>query len=215
MDGSIQLSADDRKILLKAYRGRGSADVARRAHVLLLLGAGWSYREIMAGLFASAELVATVKQCFERGGVAAVLRTEPESPEAPPVWSLLPAVWLLTTQPRDFGYYRSRWSCEALALHVILEALRSEVPLAGSFFLFAAASLLGVLSMLPGGLGGFEATLVVLLGRFDVPTSTAVAATLLFRLGTLWRVSLAGLVVLLAWMVIYGRGERALESATD
>jgi uncharacterized protein (TIRG00374 family) len=104
------------------------------------------------------------------------------------------------------------WSCEALALHVILDALWTDVPLAGSFFLFAAASLLGVLSMLPGGLGGFEATMVVLLGRFDVPSSTAVAATLLFRLGTLWLVSLAGLVVLLAWMSVYGRGERGGEA---
>ena len=63
-----------------------------------------------------------------------------------------------------------------------------------------------------GGLGGFEATMVVLLGRFDVASSTAVAATLLFRLGTLWLVSLAGLVVLLAWMVIHGRGTRGVEA---
>jgi len=113
------------------------------------------------------------------------------------------------------GLATAAWSCEAVALHVILDGLQSDVPLAGSFFMFAAASLLGVLSMLPGGLGGFEATMVVLLGRFDVPSSTAVAATLLFRLGTLWLVSLAGLVVLLAWMATHGRGARGVEATPD
>ena len=100
---------------------------------------------------------------------------------------------LLTPFPLVVGLAlaRAAWSCEALALNVILDALGAEVPLAGAFFAFAASSLLGVLSMLPGGLGGFEATMVVLLGRLDVPPSTAVAATLLFRLGTLWLVSFA------------------------
>jgi glycosyltransferase 2 family protein len=97
------------------------------------------------------------------------------------------------------------WSCEALALHAILQALGAGVPRAGAFFAFAAASLLGVLSMLPGGLGGFEATMVVLLGQLAVTSSTAVAATLLFRLGTLWLVSVLGLLVLGGWMVVYGR----------
>ena len=75
------------------------------------------------------------------------------------------------------------WSCEALALDRILGALDAAVPLPAAFFAFAASSLLGVLSMLPGGLGGFEATMVVFLRRLAVDASTAVAATLLFR----WR----------------------------
>lgn len=115
MDGSIRLSAKDRKMLLHVYRGSGSADVARRAHVLLLLGEGWTYRQVMEGLFASAELVATVKQRYAHGGVTAVLGAGSESSAAMPAWSALPALWLLSTSPRDFGYYRSRWSCEALA----------------------------------------------------------------------------------------------------
>jgi uncharacterized membrane protein YbhN (UPF0104 family) len=101
------------------------------------------------------------------------------------------------------------WSCEALALHAILEALGAGVSRAGAFFAFAASSLLGVLSMLPGGLGGFEATMVLILGELAVPASTAVAATLLFRLGTLWLVSLLGLVVLGGWMVVYGGDRRS------
>ena len=74
---------------------------------------------------------------------------------------------LLTPVPLVVGLALAvaAWSCEALALGLILDALGAEVPRAGAFFAFAAASLLGVLSMLPGGLGGFEATMVILLGR--------------------------------------------------
>jgi uncharacterized membrane protein YbhN (UPF0104 family) len=124
---------------------------------------------------------------------------------------------LLTPLPLVLGLALAvaAWSCEALALHVILGTLGAEVALAGAFFAFAAASLLGVLSMLPGGLGGFEAAMVVLLGRLAVEPSTAVAATLLFRLGTLWLVSLLGLVVLAGWMLIYGRVDRAASTVAQ
>jgi uncharacterized membrane protein YbhN (UPF0104 family) len=124
---------------------------------------------------------------------------------------------LLTPLPLVLGLALAvaAWSCEALALHVILDALGAEVALAAAFFAFASASLLGVLSMLPGGLGGFEATMVVLLGRAAVEPSTAVAATLLFRLGTLWLVSLLGLVVLAGWMLMYGRAERMASDVAE
>jgi uncharacterized membrane protein YbhN (UPF0104 family) len=117
---------------------------------------------------------------------------------------------LLTAVPLATGLALAvaAWSCEALALHTILHALGAGVPRAGAFFAFAAASLLGVLSMLPGGLGGFEATMVLILGELAVPPSTAVAATLLFRLGTLWLVSLLGLVVLGWWVMVHGRASR-------
>jgi uncharacterized protein (TIRG00374 family) len=123
---------------------------------------------------------------------------------------------LLTPLPLAVGLALAiaAWSCEALALHRILDALGVEVTIGGAFFAFAASSLLGVLSMLPGGLGGFEATMVVLLdraapARAAVDRSIAVAATLLFRLGTLWLVCVLGLLVLLGWMLVYGRGDRA------
>jgi uncharacterized protein (TIRG00374 family) len=116
---------------------------------------------------------------------------------------------LLTPVPLVVGLVlaTAAWSCEALALDLILDALGVEVPRAGAFFAFATASLLGVLSMLPGGVGGFEASMVILLGRIGVTKSSAVAATLLFRLGTLWLVSFLGLLVLACWMLVYGRGE--------
>ena len=47
MEGSIRLTAEERKRALQVYRGAGDARMARRAHILLLLADGRSYREII------------------------------------------------------------------------------------------------------------------------------------------------------------------------
>jgi hypothetical protein len=88
MDGSVQLSETDRKRLLEAYRGSGAARIARRAHVMLLLGDGWSYRDIMTGLFCSSELVSEAVRDDRAGGVAAVLRETEDRPATIPHWCL-------------------------------------------------------------------------------------------------------------------------------
>jgi putative transposase len=112
MDGSIRLSAKERKACLKVYR---SARAARRALVLLLLANGRSYRQIGRDTLASPTLIASVKHDFERGGLARVLEAEPRSVSVA-YWLIVISRWLLSCAPRDFGFFRSRWSCELLAL---------------------------------------------------------------------------------------------------
>jgi len=114
MEGSIRLSASERKMVLSVYRGAGDARVARRAHVLLLLDHDWSYRDIMAALLCSSDLVATVKRRFLDAGVEAAL-AEPDVECVIPYWKVAVVGWVQHTTPRDFGFFRSRWSCELLA----------------------------------------------------------------------------------------------------
>ena len=99
------------------------------------------------------------------------------------------------------------WSCEAVALWIVLSALGAEVAWTGAFLAFGLSTLLGVLSMLPGGIGGFEASMVFIFQQLAVASTTAVAATLIFRLATLWGMSLLGLFFLGVWMAIFGLGE--------
>lgn len=112
MDGSIRLSVKERKACLKMYR---SARAARRALVLLLLADGRSYRQIGTAAFASPTLIATVKRDFRSGGLARVLQTEPRETSIA-YWLIVVMRWLLSFTPGDFGFFRSRWSCELLAL---------------------------------------------------------------------------------------------------
>jgi transposase len=114
MEGIVRLTENERKSLLKTYRTGDEARTARRAHILLLLADGRSYREIQSVLYCGADLIAECVRRFRHGGVADVL--ERRTPEAPvPGWLLRVARWLVGHTPRDFGYFRSRWSCETLA----------------------------------------------------------------------------------------------------
>lgn len=115
MDGSIRLSAKERKMLLQVYRGSDDGPTRRRAHVLLLLNKGRSYRRLQEDLFVSPGLIAAVRRDFRAGGVARVLATSERSCVV--AWWLLVIVrWLTRFTPQDFGFFRSRWSCTLLAL---------------------------------------------------------------------------------------------------
>jgi transposase len=112
MDGSIRLSAEERKACLKLYR---SARTARRALVLLLLDNEQSYRRIGEGTLAGPSLIAAVKRDFREGGLDRVLQAERREVSVA-YWLIVVMRWLLHFTPRDFGFFRSRWSCELLAL---------------------------------------------------------------------------------------------------
>ncbi len=114
MDGSIELSAAERKSILRACQRGPSVQVSRRAQVLLLLAAGHSWRQIRAVAFVSFELI---QECIRRWSVGrwpAVIG-EPDSPKSLPGWLVHIVVWVSQRSPQDFGYYRTRWSCGALA----------------------------------------------------------------------------------------------------
>lgn len=113
MDGSIRLSAEERKALLQVYRSGGEARCARRAHILLLLDDGLSVREVREVTYASFDLINACVRRYGDGGVSAAVGTEPE--ERIPLWMVQVAQWLRTKSPEDFGYFRRRWSCDTLA----------------------------------------------------------------------------------------------------
>jgi transposase len=115
MDGSIEMSAEQRKVLLAAYRWGKDVRAARRAHMVLLVAEGWSYREVRAITFASFDLIRDCVLSFQEGGSAAVLKEDQEQAAIVPRWLLTVQRWLQTRTPQDFGYFRSRWSCAALA----------------------------------------------------------------------------------------------------
>ena len=112
MDGYLRLSTSERKVCLSVYR-RDRA--ARRALVLLSLAEGRSYRAIAAAALVGPSLIAAVKRDFTAGGVARALGRKPTSCVVPSWW-LVVARWLVNRTPRDFGFFRSRWSCAVLAL---------------------------------------------------------------------------------------------------
>jgi transposase len=101
--------------LLAAYRYGSDARTARRAHLVLLAAEGWSYREIQAIAFASFDLIAECLAAFRRGGVEEVLQQAQPATTTIPLWLRRIWNWVTGKTPQDFGFYRARWSCSALA----------------------------------------------------------------------------------------------------
>ena len=88
------------------------------------------------------------------------------------------------------------WAAEGFAFHIVLDRMGDPIPLALAISIYAMAMLAGALSFMPGGLGGAEAVMVALLVWQGMDTGTAVAATLIIRLTTLWfAVVIGGAVV--------------------
>jgi putative transposase len=114
MDGSIALSAADRKVLVHACQRGPTVRVSRRAQILLLLSSGRTWREIRDVAFASYDLIRDALARWTYGGAAAVLEVVERRSETPS-WLGRVVRWLTNKTPRDFGYFRSRWSCATLA----------------------------------------------------------------------------------------------------
>jgi|ERR1700683_49928 putative transposase len=113
MDGSIRLSVEERKALLRMYRAGQDVRTSRRAHIVLLLDDGLSSREVHAVVYASFGLIADCVERFRREGVSGLAKERLRQPWAG--WLRRIVAWLTSKTPEDFGYFRSRWSCETLA----------------------------------------------------------------------------------------------------
>ena len=103
---------------------------------------------------------------------------------------------LVATTSLSFG----AWALECIATWLILSAFPNvHVDLATASFIFAFSTLAGAISMLPGGLGLTEGSMIALLtsGFGVMPTiEMATAATLVVRFCTLWYGVVLGAVAL-------------------
>lgn len=112
MDGTIPLRSSERKTLLAHYRRNPDPAVRLRAHLLLLLAAGYPWATITAVLFCSTRTIARWKRRFEQGGVPAVLGERRGRRARFATWLVQLVVgWVTQCSPRDFGFLRSRWCC--------------------------------------------------------------------------------------------------------
>ncbi len=127
MDGSITLQDAERKVLLEHYRRNAVPAVRLRAHIVLLLAAGYSWSAITATLFCSTRTIARWKRRFEQDGIEALV-SENRGRRSGGGGGIIALVisWVTEKTPRDFGFLRSRWCCEALAI-LVLQTCHLEV----------------------------------------------------------------------------------------
>ena len=97
------------------------------------------------------------------------------------------------------------WFAECVGFFVVLTALDSTISLSSATFIYAFATLVGALTFLPGGVGGFEATAIVLLGTSGIDSATAIIAVTTIRIATLWFSVVLGWVFLTRYLVNLSR----------
>ncbi len=101
------------------------------------------------------------------------------------------------------------WLCEGIGFALVCRGLQLDVGPGAAVFIYAAGTIVGSLSFLPGGLGGTEATIIWLLGTLGSTGSGAASAALLVRVFTLWLAVLLGFGVFLASRnLLLGVGEQ-------
>lgn len=99
------------------------------------------------------------------------------------------------------------WFFECLGFQIVVNGFPgASVDLQAATFIYAAMTIAGALSFLPGGLGVTEAGMLALLGKLGTGTgrSVSAAATFVTRVCTLWFAVVVGLVAL----VVFARRAR-------
>jgi len=91
------------------------------------------------------------------------------------------------------------WFFECVGLYYVFGGLGVSLSLSSAVFIYAFASLIGAISMLPGGLGGQEATMTGYFILLNISSGIAVAATMLIRFMTLWFAVAVGVIF---WLML-------------
>jgi uncharacterized protein (TIRG00374 family) len=89
------------------------------------------------------------------------------------------------------------WFVIGLSFWVVLEGLRSGVSIPAAVSIFSAATLVGSITMLPGGLVSTEASMLALLQQIGLTGAIASASILIIRICTLWFAVIIGFGALL------------------
>jgi uncharacterized protein (TIRG00374 family) len=101
------------------------------------------------------------------------------------------------------------WAAEGYALYVVLERMGADTPVMLAAGIYGVSILAGVVSFIPGGLGGTELVMGSLLILSGVDAPLAVSAVIICRLATLWFAVAIGLAFL-AGIEFRGQGDAVI-----
>ena len=106
-------------------------------------------------------------------------------------------------RPRAFGYCvllgTVSWFFESVAFYLVFLGLGYKLSLLAATFTLSFSTVVGAVSMLPGGLGAADGSILGILLFMGVPNSIAGGATILIRFCTLWFGVLLGLAALIRY----------------
>ncbi|MGC8659322.1 MAG: lysylphosphatidylglycerol synthase transmembrane domain-containing protein [Desulfomonilaceae bacterium] len=87
------------------------------------------------------------------------------------------------------------WAMEAFSMFIVMKGFGLNGTLTEANFVYCFSTILGALSMLPGGIGGTEASMIGLFAYLGISYSAGLPAVILIRLCTLWYAVFAGMAL--------------------
>jgi uncharacterized protein (TIRG00374 family) len=78
------------------------------------------------------------------------------------------------------------WSFECLSFYIILNSLGLNVSIVWASFVYAFGTIIGSMTMLPGGVGVTDGSFVFLIAQKGFSKDVAIASTFIIRAVTLW-----------------------------
>jgi len=88
------------------------------------------------------------------------------------------------------------WGLEIMRVYVVFLALNINAPLEIIAAVFVISTLIGMIPLLPGGLGAVDGMMILLYSYAGIPPSISAAATLVERLISFWMTTILGVAVL-------------------
>ena len=97
------------------------------------------------------------------------------------------------------------WSFECLSYYLILTIFKIDINVLWASFSYAFATVVGAVSMLPGGLGVTEGSLTFLAINEGISKEIAVASTFIVRIVTLWFAIFVGIISVSFYQKRFGK----------
>lgn len=100
------------------------------------------------------------------------------------------------------------WGLESISMYIIMKGLGLPGTFLEANFVYCFSTIIGALSMLPGGIGGTEASMMGLMSFMGISYENALPAVLLIRFCTLWFAILVGSIFMVGFLLTGKRKSR-------
>ncbi len=88
------------------------------------------------------------------------------------------------------------WGLEILRVYVVFLALNINAPIGIIAVVFVISTLIGMIPLLPGGLGAVDGMMILLYSYAGISPSISAAATIVERLISYWMTSIIGVIIM-------------------
>lgn len=97
------------------------------------------------------------------------------------------------------------WGFECYGYYLVINNFNEFINIYWSFFSYSFSTIVGAVSMLPGGLGVTEGSFLLMLTSKGLTASDAAATTFITRIATLWFAVLVGIIAIIFFQRKFGK----------